>query len=323
MHHRAVPRSRWIRRAAAAALAVALVAPPGAPAQASAGGGSVRQVAVTSPESPGSAQRIRLDADLYTPASTPAPAVLLAHGFGQDKAALAGQARSLQRQGYVVLAYSARGFGRSQGSIGLDSLDGEVPDARSMIDLLARTPAVERRDGDPVVGIVGGSYGGALALMAGATDPRVDTVVAAITWNDLADALAPPSAGTPAGQPVLRDFKAGWAARLFGAGIAGSAEPCGRFTADFCGLYRRLVTGGTATAADLALLRRSSPSTVLSRMTAPTLLLQGEQDRLFGLDQADANARQLAAAGAPVQVRWFDGGHDGGGTAGTEGVLEA
>ena len=48
------------------------------------------------------------------------------------------------------------------------------------------------------------------------------------------------------------------------------------------------------------------------RITAPTLLVQGEQDTLFGLDQADANARQIAAAGAPVKVAWFAGGHDGG-----------
>uniref|UniRef100_UPI0035CA741E ABC transporter ATP-binding protein n=1 Tax=uncultured Amnibacterium sp. TaxID=1631851 RepID=UPI0035CA741E len=39
-------------------------------------------------------------------------------------------------------------------------------------------------------------------------------------------------------------------------------------------------------------------------------------------DQADANERQLAAAGAPVEVRWFDGGHDGGGIAGTDGLVD-
>src|SRR3712207_7112330 len=32
---------------------------------------------------------------------------------------------------------------------------------------------------------------------------------------------------------------------------------------------------------------------------------------LFGLDHADATARQIAAAGARVKVEWFAGGHDG------------
>ena len=320
------PPRRMARALAAlltALLAVGVLGAAAPSSTATSGTPSVRSFFATVPDAPGSSATIRLDADLYTPATTPAPAVLLAHGFGQDKRALAGEAKRLQGEGYAVLAYSARGFGASGGRIGLDSLDGEVPDARAMIDVLARTPAVERRAGDPVVGVVGGSYGGALALMAGATDPRVDTVVAAITWHDLADALAPVSATTGSSSgAALRDFKVGWASRLFGAGIAGATAPCGRFTESFCALYRRLVTGRTATAADLALLARSSPSTVLSGMRAPTLLLQGEQDRLFGLDQADANARQLAATGAPVQVRWFDGGHDGGGTAGTDGVLD-
>ncbi|MFD1722998.1 alpha/beta fold hydrolase [Amnibacterium endophyticum] len=323
------PGPSLLRTAAALLLAAsALGAAPTPAASVEAGAGpSARELTVPVREAPGSTAVIRLDAEVYTPESTPAPAVLLAHGFGQDRTAVAGEARRLQGEGYVVLAYSARGFGRSEGRIGLDSLDGEVPDARAMIDVLDADPAVLHRGGDPVVAVVGGSYGGALALMAGATDPRVDTVVAAITWNDLASALAPRSTGAPAGA-ALRDFKVGWGSRLFAAGIAGSDAPCGRFTTAFCDLYRRLVTGGTPTPADLALLARSSPSTVLDRMRAPTLLVQGEQDRLFGLDQADANARQLRAAGAPVQVRWFDGGHDGGspagggGSTGLDGVLD-
>ncbi|MFC7657602.1 alpha/beta hydrolase family protein [Pseudonocardia benzenivorans] len=59
------------------------------------------------------------------------------------------------------------------------------------------------------------------------------------------------------------------------------------------------------------LLYRSSPASVTDRITAPTLLVQGEQDTLFGLDQADANARQIAAAGGTVRVVWYAGGHDG------------
>ena len=60
------------------------------------------------------------------------------------------------------------------------------------------------------------------------------------------------------------------------------------------------------------MLGRSSPASVTDRISAPTLLVQGEQDTLFGLDQADANARQIAATGTPVKLAWFAGGHDGG-----------
>ena len=62
-----------------------------------------------------------------------------------------------------------------------------------------------------------------------------------------------------------------------------------------------------------ALLDRLVPSQVVGDITAPTLLVQGERDTLFGLDQADANAKAIAANGTDVSVIWFAGGHDGGG----------
>ncbi len=58
--------------------------------------------------------------------------------------------------------------------------------------------------------------------------------------------------------------------------------------------------------------KESSPAAVLDRIKAPTLLIQGEADSLFPLAEADANARGIAATGTPVRVAWFTGGHDGG-----------
>jgi ABC-2 type transport system ATP-binding protein len=60
------------------------------------------------------------------------------------------------------------------------------------------------------------------------------------------------------------------------------------------------------------LLAASSPASILSKITAPTLLTQGEQDSLFPLTEADANAKGIAAAGTAVKVDWRAGGHDGG-----------
>ena len=63
--------------------------------------------------------------------------------------------------------------------------------------------------GDPRVGVVGASYGGALAVMLGATDPRVDSVVGVVAWNDLAEAFFPqfavvgPGAGEPTSEAVV------------------------------------------------------------------------------------------------------------------------
>jgi ABC-2 type transport system ATP-binding protein len=263
-----------------------------------------------------------LDTRLYLPRdrSGKVPAVLLAHGFGGTKNSVTDDAESLAARGYAVLTWTARGFGRSGGQIHLDSPDYEVRDAQRLLDWLAARPEI-RLDaaGDPRVGVVGGSYGGALALLLAGQDPRVDAIVPMITWNDLARSFLPQSASTEASGV----FKKGWAGVFFGNGAAAPTGPieqippdvdpaCGRFAADICRAYLSLATAGRPDAATLALLRRSSPATVLDRIKAPTLLVQGAVDTLFPLSEADANARGIAATGTPVRVAWFTGGHDGG-----------
>jgi ABC-2 type transport system ATP-binding protein len=274
-----------------------------------------------------------LDSTLYLPDVTPAPAVLVAHGFGGDKTSVDADARELAGRGFVALAWSARGFGASTGQIALDAPDAEVADARALVDWLAARPEVQLDGpGDPRVGVTGGSYGGALSLLLAGYDKRVDALAPVITWNDLTQALfpnaaspAPPPQDTPAHGPFAGDgvFKSGWAGVFFSAGLGpaegtGPLDPttgrpvtCGRFTAEVCAAYTEAATTGRLSPATADLLRRSSPATVTDRITAPTLLVQGEADTLFGLDQADANARQIAAAGGPVKVIWYSGGHDG------------
>jgi ABC-2 type transport system ATP-binding protein len=197
------------------AAAVAVTRPPAVAEQA-------YRIPVT--DGPRHDQHIRLDSTLYVPAGADAghrvPAVILAHGFGGSKDSVAGDARELARHGYVVLAYTARGFGGSDGQIALDSPDYEVADARQLVDWLATRPQV-RLDGpgDPRVGVTGGSYGGALALMLAGYDPRVDAIVPLVTWNDLGRAFFP-DAAAPAGEPASTDgvFKRLWAGLLFSAG---------------------------------------------------------------------------------------------------------
>ena len=247
---------------------------------------------------------VSLDASLFLPATTPAPAVVLAHGFGGSKDDVASQARSLAQQGFVVVTYSARGFGASGGLIHLDSPDYEVADARRVIDRLAAMPEVEKDGpGDPRVGVGGASYGGALALLAAGYDRRVDAVAADITWNDLSQALFPTAGGDTAGV-----FKQAWSGQLFSqAARQATPDGCGEFAPDVCAAYQASAAAGEPTAALRTLMQASSPSTILNRITVPTLLSQGQQDSLFPLDQAVRNAGGIRA---PVRMVWRPGGHD-------------
>lgn len=304
------------RRAAVgivAALAAAVVlAAPQAPSAKAAPVPMTLEGAATSATDP---QPVRLDADLYTPEVTPAPAVLLAHGFGGSKQSVAEEAQSLADAGFVVLAYSARGFGRSTGLISVNAPDFEVADASALIDHLAGLETVRRESrGDPVVGVAGGSYGGALALLLAGYDDRVDAVAADITWNDLESSLFGQGAPGANGPGVYKEL---WSAFFFSAGLAsppGWADTCGRFTPAWCAAYTEAATGGRTSPGLSALMRRSSPASITNRITVPTLLGGGQADSLFPLQQVNANARQIRAAhpNAPVKVVWHGQGHDGG-----------
>jgi ABC-2 type transport system ATP-binding protein len=268
---------------------------------------SEQRIAVV--DGPENDQRVVLDTTFYRPVGrSKGPAVMLGHGFGGSKREVAGEARELARAGYAVLAWSARGFGRSTGEIALNSPDYEVKDTRQLIDWLAKRPEVVLDGpGDPRVGMAGQSYGGAIALMTAAYDPRVDAIAPQITWSGLADALFPSATGAGPAEGV---FKKLWAGVFFTSGAGRTA--CGRFLPSLCEMDQKVAETGRPTAAAIETLRRSSPASVADRIRVPTLLVQGQTDSLFPLGQADANARAIARNGAPVSVVWFQGGHDGG-----------
>ncbi|MCU1537978.1 MAG: transporter related protein [Humibacillus sp.] len=268
---------------------------------------------------------VTLDVSVFPQSSGRHPAVLLAHGFGGSKDSVTTQANALHDRGYVVVTWSARGHGASGGRIHLNDPAYEIADAATLLDLVAKRSDVELdATGDPRVGVMGGSYGGALGLMLAGVDRRVDGVVSAITWNDLADAFFPQAAlaaapTTAAGRsPIAQPgpFKQVWASTFFlsasgrGAAAANAATSCGRFDPTICRLFVQTSESGSPSPALTTLLRAHSPKPTMAQVTAPTLLVQGIGDSLFGLDQADANAAALAANGTPYAVRWSDGGHD-------------
>ncbi|MEU7408398.1 CocE/NonD family hydrolase [Streptomyces sp. NPDC042638] len=241
---------------------------------------------------------VRLDTSYFTPAGAGRhPAVLLAHGFGGSKDDTRQQAEDLAQDGYAVLTWSARGFGRSTGRIGLNAPEGEVADVSRLIDWLAKQPQVRLdRPGDPRVGMAGGSYGGAVSLLAAGHDRRVDAIAPAITYWNLADALFPNGV-----------FKKLWAGVFVNSGGG-----CAKFEPTLCRMYERVAESGTPDPAARKLLQERSPSAVGDAVKVPTLLVQGQTDSLFTLDQADAAQRAIRANGAPVDVDWIAGGHDGG-----------
>ncbi|MEV7910309.1 alpha/beta fold hydrolase [Streptomyces griseus] len=225
------------------------------------------------------------------------PAVLIGHGFGGSKNDVRAQAEKLAADGYAVLTWSARGFGKSGGKISLNDPDHEVKDVSRLIDWLATRPEVELDgNGDPRVGLTGASYGGAVSLLAAGHDERVDAIAPVITYWNLADALFPDGV-----------FKKLWAGIFITTGGG-----CEKFEKRLCEMYERVAVSGKPDAEAVKLLTERSPSAVADRIKVPSLLLQGQSDSLFPLGQADAMQKAISANGAPVSVDWISGGHDGG-----------
>ncbi|MFH8606456.1 alpha/beta fold hydrolase [Streptomyces sp. NPDC018029] len=243
--------------------------------------------------------KARIDTSYFT-AGDPdekRPAVLIGHGFGGSKSDVRAQAEDLAKEGYAVLTWSARGFGRSTGKIGLNDPKGEVADVSKLIDWLATRPEVRLdKDGDPRVGVTGSSYGGAVSLLAAGHDERVDAIAPQITYWNLADALFPDGV-----------FKKLWAGMFINTGGG-----CEKFEKRLCAMYERVAVAGKPDAEARELLAERSPVAVGDRIKVPTFLAQGQTDSLFPLSQGDAIAKAVRANHAPVSVDWIAGGHDGG-----------
>jgi ABC-2 type transport system ATP-binding protein len=276
------------------------------------------------------------------------PAILTTNGFGGSKADQAGIGRAFADRGYAVLSYSGLGFGGSDCKITLDDPDYDGKAAQQLVSYLGgksgiaftddthTTPApvldVIKKDGlptsnDPRVGMVGGSYGGEVQFAAAGLDKRIDAIVPLITWNDLSYSLAPNN--TSQLKPALDGVstatpgaaKQNWALGFTAVGAAVRVQNapsypqgllgCPNFAAFVCPALVYAATTGTLTAYQTDKLRHASVTSYMSKVKAPTLIIQGQSDTLFNLNEGLANYRALKAQGTPTKMIWFNGGHSG------------
>jgi uncharacterized protein len=108
-------------------------------------------------------------------------AFLVLHGFGgnSDSAGVLQPTRVLSEFGYVTLRFDMRGCGKSEGEFGRVICLEQVEDLGNALGFLAGHPAV-----DPDrIGVIGSSFGGAVAVYAGGTNPRVAAVISNGGWG--------------------------------------------------------------------------------------------------------------------------------------------
>lgn len=251
----------------------------------------------------------------------PSPTLLWGHGWAGSYGASSGDGEFFAQEGYNVVAMDFRGHGnaREDSVARVHSPAYEIRDVRQVIDFISNqswaqleaTGGDVRGGGDPVLGALGGSYGGGYQLLTAAADERLDAIAPEITWNSLPQSLAPNGA-----------VKSTWVDLLYGAGVAGAS------LADFIHqgyawstATNEFPTGDLPAEPDVAgQFSASSPASYPDAIDVPALIIQGLPDALFNLNQAVDNARQLEQAGSPeVNLVTHLGGH----IVNTDGTLGA
>ena len=105
--------------------------------------------------------------------STPAPGIVLSHGWARSRCELLPHAEFLHRAGFAVLMFDYRHRGSSDG-------DAITMGVEERGDLVAALDAIEARpEVDATrIGVLGMSMGGVIAVVVAAQDPRVRAIVA-------------------------------------------------------------------------------------------------------------------------------------------------
>lgn len=258
---------------------------------------------------PGTSAPVDICFTLFRPSGAtkdrPVPMVLHSHGWGGSRTADPASFAYLTDAGFGVLSFDQRGFGESGGQAYIENPDVEGEDVQGIVDLVAAQDWVRKqRPGDPVLGAIGGSYGGGYQFVGAFSElretgsTRFDALVPEITWHSLTESLFPQ--GVP---------RTEWATALTAAGLSTDALP----PIVLQGFAEAAATGNVpAYLHDF--LDKNGPEWHVRqgrRLDIPVLFGQGATDNLFPLDQGLKNFRRALTDKARARSIFvgYNGGH--------------
>jgi pimeloyl-ACP methyl ester carboxylesterase len=243
--------------------------------------------------------------------------ILHSHGWGGSRSTT-GFTDWLDA-GFAVLSFDQRGFGQSgrrsgqfEATANVQDPDFEARDVVALIDMVAELDWVATdAPGDPVLGAIGGSYGGGYQWVTalyetettGAT--RFDAIAPEISWYDLPDALAPSG--------VARTT---WLAALYAAGSYALPEYVHQAFAygSATGQWPDGTVPEPAVPNLDAEFHEHGPVGFVDRgiqLDVPALIRQGASDNLFNLNQGLKNFANTLTDGARADSLFvgYNGGH--------------
>lgn len=288
---------------------------------------------ITSVPEQGTTEPVDICYTIYKPATAsaanPVPMVMHSHGWGGSRTSSEGAFGDWLGKGFGVLSFDQRGFGQSGGKARIENPDFEGQDVIRLVDLIASLDWVAKEPGtttdgkgkgrgkkkpttttsnDPVLGAIGGSYGGGYQFVGAFTElrdrgaTRFDALAPEITWFDLKEALAP--------DEVARST---WLTLLTAAGS--EALPQEVVAAYAYGASTGQWPGAGNPVADLdAFFEKNGPAWHVAQgrtLDIPVLFGQGTPDNLFNLNQGLKNFAQALTPAARAQSIFvgYNGGH--------------
>ena len=300
---------RLLTAAVATALTVAsapLLAPPTAVA---ADAVTTTDGCIQSIPDPGKSAPVDICFTLFRPAGASkdhqVPMVLHSHGWGGSRTTDPAAFSDLTDAGFGVLSFDQRGFGESGGQAYIENPDVEGTDVQRIVDLVAAQPWVRKqKPGDPVLGAIGGSYGGGYQFVGAFSElrdkgfTRFDALVPEITWFSLTQSLFPQ--GVP---------RTEWAAALTAAALPTDALP----PVVLQGFAEASATGNVPPYL-YDFLDKNGPEWHVRqgrKLDVPVLFGQGETDNLFPLDQGLKNFGRALTDKARARSIFlgYNGGH--------------
>ncbi|MEU4193924.1 CocE/NonD family hydrolase [Kribbella sp. NPDC026611] len=267
---------------------------------------------VASVPEPGTTTPVKICYSLFRPAGASAahtvPLIFHSHGWGGSRTKDPAAFKAWLDAGFGVLSFDQRSFGESTGVAHVMNPDFEGRDVVKLVDLVAGLDWVtQQRPGDPLIGAIGGSYGGGYQFAGAFTElrdrgrTRFDALAPEITWWDLKQSLAPAEAARTL-----------WLSILFAGG--GTHLP----PAVSAGFVTLIATGawpaGKAGRDLTAFFAHNGPAWHVAqgrKLDIPVLLGQGISDNLFNLNQGLANFDRALTAQARAKSLFigYNGGH--------------
>lgn len=238
------------------------------------------------------------------------PMILHSHGWSGSRTTSGME--DWTDAGFGVLSFDQRGHGETGGEANVEDPDLEGQDVSSVIDYIADLDWVVK-DGpdDPVLGAIGGSYGGGYQTIGALTEirdtggTRFNALAPEITWNHLPRSLGPN--GVP---------RALWDTVLYAAGAALVNIPLfiheGYAVGTATGTFPDGSIPGTT---DLTqIFYEHSPAWFADngfKLDIPVLFRQGISDNLFPLNEAWHNYTEVLTKKARKQsiLIGYNGGH--------------